>query len=50
MTYPLDAISMTNRKITKIHGKLHPDVIASKGYNRNWPTKLRYGFHKYTGI
>lgn len=41
---------MTNRKINKIHGKLHPEVIATKGYNRNWPTKLRYAFHKYTGI
>ena len=50
LTYPLAATSMTEQQTERLHRKLYPEVIASKGFNRNWPTRLRYGNHKYSGL
>ena len=41
---------MTNKQLESIHRIIHPSVIASKGFNRNWPEGLRYGNHKYCGL
>ena len=50
LTYPLIASSMNNKQFKSIHSLIHPSVIASKGFNCNWPGGLRYGNHKYCGL
>ena len=47
LTYPLVASSMSNKQLKSIQSIIHPSVIASKGFNRNWPEGLRYGNHNY---
>ena len=41
---------MSNKQLKSIQSIIHPSVIASKGFNRNWPEGLRYGNHKYCGL
>ena len=50
VTYPLVASSMTNTQLESIHRLIHPSVISSKCFNRNWPEGLLYGNHKYYGL
>ena len=50
LTYPLAATSMTEQQTDKLHRKIYPEVIANKRFNRNWPTRIRYGCHKYSGL
>ena len=50
LTYPLVASSMSNKQLQSIHSIIHPSVIASKEFNRNWPEGLRYGNHHYCGL
>ena len=50
LTYSLVVSSMNNKLLKLIHSLIHPSVIASKGFNRNWPEGLRYGNHKYCGL
>ena len=50
LTYPLVASSMSNKQLKSIQSIIHPSVIASKGFNRNWPEGLRYGNHNYCGL
>ena len=50
LTYPLVASSMNNKQLKSIHSFIHPSVIVSKWFNRNWPEGLRYGNHKYWGL
>ena len=50
LTYPLVSASMSNKQLKSIHSIIHPSVIASKGFNRNWSEGLRYGNHKYCGF
>ena len=50
LNYPLAATSMTDEQLNSIQSRIHPEVIASKGYNRKWPRELRYGHHKYCGL
>ena len=50
ITYPLAATSLSNKQFKKLHASLYPTVIASKGFNRHFPTPLRYGSHKYSGL
>ena len=50
LTYPQVTSSMNNKQLKLIHSLIHPSVIASKGFNRNWPEGLRYGNHKYCGL
>ena len=50
LTYPLVASSMSNKQLKSIQSIIHPSVITSKGFNRNWPEGLRYGDHKYCGL
>ena len=50
LTYPLAATSMTEQQTDILYRKFYPEVIASKEFNRNWPTRLRYGSHKYSGM
>ena len=45
LTYPLVASSMSNKQLKSIQSIIYPSVIASKGFNRNWPEGLRYGNH-----
>ena len=47
LNYPLAATYMYNKQINNIQIRFHPEVIASKGYNRKWPRELRYGHHYY---
>ena len=48
LNYPL--ATMYDEKINSIQRRIHPEVIASKGYNRKWPRELRYGHHQYCGL
>ena len=41
---------MSNKQLKLISSIIHPSVIASKGFNRNWPEGLRYGNHKRCGL
>ena len=41
---------MSDKQINKIQKIIHPQVIAYKGFNRNWPKALRYGEHEFSGI
>ena len=41
---------MNNKQLKSIHSLIHRSVIASKGFNRNWPEGLRYDNHKYCGL
>ena len=50
LAHPLVASSMSNKQLKSIQSIIHPSVIASKGFNRNWPAGLRYGNHKYCGL
>ena len=50
LPYPLVASSMNNTQLKSIHSLINPSVIASKGFNHNWPKGLRYGNHKYCGL
>ena len=50
LTYPLVASSMSNKQLKSIQSIIHPSVIASKEFNRNWPKRLRYGNHRYYGL
>ena len=50
LTYPLAATSMTEQQTDKLHRKNYPEVISNKRFNRNWPTRIRYGCHKYSGL
>ena len=50
LTYSLVVSSMNNKLLKLIHSLIHPSVIASKEFNRNWPEGLRYGNHKYCGL
>ena len=48
--YPLTASSLTSKPFTKLHTAFYPAVIASRGFNRHFPTPLRYSLHKYSGL
>ena len=50
LSYPLVASSMSDKQIDKIQQIIHPQVIACKGFNRNWPKALRYGEHELSGL
>ena len=50
ITYPLATTSLSNKQFKKLHASLYPTVIASKGFNRNFPTPLRYRLYKYSGL
>lgn len=41
---------MDDQQLNKIQNKVHPEVIASKEFNRNWSHKIRYDWHKYSGL
>ena len=41
---------MTDEQLNSIQRRIHPEVIASKYYNRKWPRELRYGHHTYCGL
>ena len=45
LTYPLVSSSMNNKQLKSIQSIIRPSVIASKGFNQNWPDGLRYGNH-----
>ena len=47
LTYSLVASSLNNKQLQSIHSIIHLLVIASKGFNRNWPEGLRYGTCKF---
>ena len=50
LTYPLVASLMSNKQLKSIHSIIHPSVIVSKDFNRNWPEGLRYRNHQYCGL
>ena len=50
MNYSLAATSMTGAQINSIRRKVHPEVIASKGYYRKCSRQLRYGYSRYRGL
>ena len=50
LTYPLVTSSMNNKQLKSIHSLVHLSIIASKGFNHNWPEGLRYGNHTYCGL
>ena len=50
LKYSLVAASLTNKHFNKMYDVLYPAVVASKSFNRHWPTQLRYDLHKYSGI
>ena len=50
LSYPLLASSLSDKQLDSIQKIIHPSVIAAKGFNRNWPTPLRYGKHNYCGL
>ena len=41
---------MSDKQISSIQKRIHPEVIASKSYNRKWSRKLRYSHHNYCGL
>ena len=41
---------MYDEQINSIQRKIHPEVVASKGYNKKWPRELRYGHQQYCGL
>ena len=41
---------MFDKQINKIQHIIHPQVIACKNFNRNWPKALKYGKHEFSGI
>ena len=40
LTYPLVASLFNNKQLKSIHSIINPSVIASKGFNINWPEGL----------
>ena len=50
ITYPLAATSLTSKYFNKLHAALYRAVIASKGFNRQFQSPLRYDSHKYSGL
>ena len=50
ISYLLVTSSLNNKQLQSIHNIIYPSVIASKGFNRNWPESLRYGSHKFCGL
>ena len=47
---PLLAYSLTDKQLDSIQKLIHPPMISSKGFNRNWPIQLRYWKHKHCGL
>ena len=50
LDYPLVVALLNNKQINSIQNVFHLAVIASKGFNRKWPTALRYGNNIYSGL
>ena len=47
LTHHLTASFMSYIQLNNIQKLIHPEVIASKGFNRNWSHQLRYGKYTY---
>ena len=43
--HPLAASSISSTQLNSIQSQVHPEVLASSGYNRKLPKSLRYGRH-----
>ena len=41
---------MLDRQLYNIQTLINPEVIVSKGLNRNWSYQLRHGKHKYNKL
>ena len=41
---------MSDKQINKIRQIIHPQVIACKRFNRNWPKALRYGKYELSRL
>ena len=48
--YPSSSASFSSKQYSKINKTYIPQVVSSMGYNRTWPTELRYGCHDYDSL
>ena len=48
--YPLSCASLSQKQYDTLHKAHISNAISSMGYNRTWPSALRYGCHKYSSL
>ena len=50
INYPLSCASLSQKQYDSLHKAHISNAISSMGYNRTWPSALRYGCHKYSSL
>ena len=48
--YPLSCASLSQKQYDSLHKAHISNAISSMGYNRTWPSALRFGCHKYSSL
>ena len=48
--YPLSCVSLSQKQYDSLHKAHISNAISSLGYNRTWPSALRFRCHKYSNL